>query len=120
MHQTLLADGCRIGKAEINRSVVGLRSVLRDGVFLKDTIIMGSDYYDPLRQAPGGLPLGLGETCRIEGAIIDKNARLGPGVRIRPFPRGTELEGKDWVVRDGIVVVPKNTSLPAGTVIAPD
>ena len=120
MHQTLLADGCRIGKAEIHRSVVGLRSILRDGIFLKDTILMGSDYYDPWRQAPGGLPLGLDENCHIEGAIIDKNARLGPGVQIRPFPRGTEQEGRDWVVRDGIVVVPKNTTLPAGTVIAPD
>jgi glucose-1-phosphate adenylyltransferase len=120
MHQTLLADGARIGKAQIHRSVVGLRSVLRDGVFLKDTILMGSDYYDPWRQTPGGLPLGLGEDCHVEGAIIDKNARLGPNVQIRPFPRGAEMEGPDWVVRDGIVVVPKNTSLPAGTVIGPD
>jgi glucose-1-phosphate adenylyltransferase len=81
---------------------------------------MGSDYYDPWRQDPGGLPLGLGENCHVEGAIIDKNARLGPEVKIRPFPRGTELEGPDWVVRDGIVVVPKNTSLSPGTVIGPD
>jgi glucose-1-phosphate adenylyltransferase len=119
LHNTLLADGCRIGKAEVHRSVVGLRSVLRDGVFMKDTVLMGSDYYDPHRQAPGGLPLGLGEGCHVEGAIIDKNARLGPGVRILPFPRGTEVEGTHAMVRDGIVVVPKNAELPAGTVIAP-
>jgi glucose-1-phosphate adenylyltransferase len=120
MHQTLLADGCRISRAEIHRSVVGLRSVLRDGVVLRDTILMGSDYYDPWRQAPGGLPLGLGEGCSIEGAIIDKNARLGPDVHIRPFPRGTEVEGSGWVVRDGIVVIPKNSAIPAGTVIGPE
>jgi len=120
LHNTLLADGCRIGKAEIHRSVVGLRSVLRDGVFLKDTILMGSDYYEPVAQASGGLPLCLCEGCHIEGAIIDKNVRLGAGVKILPFPRGTEFEGPDWVVRDGIVVVPKNTELPPGMVIAPD
>jgi glucose-1-phosphate adenylyltransferase len=120
MHQTLLADGCRIGRAEIHRSVVGLRSVLRDDVVLRDTILMGSDYYDPWRQAPGGLPLGLGKGCSVEGAIIDKNARLGPDVRIRPFPRGTEAEGGGWVIRDGIVVIPKNSVIPAGTVIGPD
>lgn len=120
MHQTLLADGCRVGRAEIRRSVVGLRSVLRDGVVLKDTILMGSDYYDPWRQTPGGLPLGVGEGCSIEGAIIDKNVRLGPHVHIRPFPRGTEVEGRGWVVRDGIVVIPKNSTIPAGTVIGPE
>jgi glucose-1-phosphate adenylyltransferase len=115
-----LADGCRIGKAEVHRSVVGLRSVLRDGVYLKDSILMGSDYYDPWREGPDGLPLGLGEGCHVEGAIIDKSARLGPGVRIHPFPRGTESEGPSWVIRDGIVVIPKNTRLPAGTVISPE
>ncbi len=120
MHNTLLADGCRIGRAEIHGSVVGLRSVVRDGVFLKDTILMGSDYYDPFRQASSGLPLGLGEDCHIEGTIIDKNARLGPGVRILPFPPGTEREAPDWVVRDGITVIPKNTVIAPGTVIAPD
>ena len=120
LYNTLLADGSRIGRAEVHRSVVGLRSVLQDGVFLKDTILMGSDYYDPWPQASEGLPLGLGEDCHVEGAIIDKNARLGPGVRILPFPRGTEMDGRDWVVRDGIVVVPKNTTLEAGTVISPE
>ncbi len=120
LHEVLLADGCRIGKAEIHRSVIGLRSIVRDGAFLKDTILMGSDYYDPWRQAPGGLPLGLGEGCHVEGAIIDKNARLGPGVRILPFPPGSEVEARDWVVRDGIVVIPKNTVLAPGTVIAPE
>jgi len=119
MHDTLLADGCRIGRAVIHGSVVGLRSVVRDGVFLKDTILMGSDYYDPFRQEPGGLPLGLGEDCHIEGAIIDKNARVGPGVRILPFPPGAEMQGPDWVVRDGITVIPKNTTLAPGTLIAP-
>lgn len=120
LHNSLLADGCRIGKAEVHRSVVGLRSVLRDGVFLKDTILMGSDYYHPHRKELYDTCLGLGEDCHVEGAIIDKNARLGTGVKILPFPRGTELEGPQWMVRDGIVVIPKNTELPPGTVIAPE
>jgi len=119
MHNTLLAEGCRVGSAEIRRSVVGLRSEVRDGVFLKDTILMGSDYYDP-PGGPGERPLlGLAEGCHVEGAIIDKNARLGRGVKILPFPPGTEMEGPNWVVRDGIVVVPKNTELAADTVISP-
>jgi len=120
LKHVLLADGCRIGTAEIRDSVIGLRSQVGDGCFICDSILMGADFYDPPNQPPPeGIPLGIGPDCHIEGAIIDKNARLGAGVRILPFPVGTEIEGKAWVVRDGIVVIPKNTVLPAGTVIAP-
>jgi glucose-1-phosphate adenylyltransferase len=119
LHNVLLADGCRIGKAEIHDCVIGLRSQVGDGVSLSNSILMGADYYDPPELPESEIPLGIGAGCRIEGAIIDKNARVGPGVRIEPFPPGAEIDSVGWVVRDGIVVVPKNTILPAGTVIAP-
>ena len=117
---TLVADGCRIGKAEIHDCVIGLRSMVRDGVFMCDTILMGTDYYDPTYELVDRVSLGVGQNCHIEGAIIDKNACLGPDVRILPFPPGTEIDGDDWVVRDGIVVIPKNTTLSSGTVIGPE
>jgi glucose-1-phosphate adenylyltransferase len=82
---------------------------------------MGSDYYDELDVTPRqGIPLGIGENCTIEGAIIDKNVRMGAGVTICPFPRGTELDEGSWVVQDGIVVIPKSTVLHPGTTIGPD
>lgn len=121
LENVMLTDGCQVGSAEIHDSIVGLRSRIGDGVYMSRSILMGSDYYDPINGPyPGGIPLGIGRGCHIEGAIIDKNARLGPGVIIKPFPRGTELDSKDWAVRDGIVVIAKNTVLPAGTVIAPE
>lgn len=119
VHNALLSDGCRITKARIDTCVVGVRSQIREGAVVRNTILMGSDYYDLPGQAPGGIPLGIGEGCHIEGAIIDKNARVGAGTRILPFPPGTEIDGQDWVVRDGIVVIPKNTVLEPGTVIGP-
>jgi len=119
MDRALLSEGCRVGKAEIHRSIIGLRAMVGDGAYLKDTILMGSDFFDMEEPHPEGISLGIGEGCHIEGAIIDKNARLGPGVRIHPFPAGTEQDGDDYVVRDGIVVIPKNTVLPAGTTIGP-
>jgi len=83
-------------------------------------VMMGADYYDPQRKPPeSGIPLGIGNDCQIEGAILDKNVRIAPGVIIRPFPRGTEITHEDWAVRDGIIVIPKHTILPSGTVIAP-
>jgi glucose-1-phosphate adenylyltransferase len=121
LQNVLLAEGCRISEAEIIHSIVGLRTQISRGARIKDTILMGADYYDtPESLKVTGIPFGIGENCQIEGAIIDKNARLGPNVVIRPFPEGTDIDRDDWVVRDGIVVIPKDTTLKANTFIGPD
>ncbi len=121
LHNVLLGEGCRICRADIRHSIVGLRGTIANGARMSDTIMMGADFYDPPgTPPPGGLPLGIGPDCQIQGAILDKNVRIGAGVIIRPFPLSTELDHENWVVRDGIVVIPKNTLLPAGTVIAPE
>lgn len=121
MEHVLIAEGCIIQNAEIRNSVVGLRSQIGSGTRIIDTILMGADYYErPLEEGvPRHAPIGIGKNCDIQGAIIDKNACLGDQVVIKPFPRGTDIETDNWVVQDGIVVIPKNSILPAGTVIAP-
>jgi glucose-1-phosphate adenylyltransferase len=120
LQNVLLGEGCRIDRAEISDSIVGIRAQISDGVQMRSTIMMGADYYDDPTSAPKkGMPLGIGKNCQIEGAIIDKNARIGEGVVIRPFPRGVELDEGNWVVQDGIVVIPKSTVLHPGTCIAP-
>ena len=122
INHTLLAEGCWIKDADISHSVIGLRSQVRAGVVIKDSILMGADYYGFFRSQEAeisGVPLGIGSDCHIEGAIIDKNTHIGSGTTILPFPRGTEIDQPDWMVRDGIVVIPKNTILPPNTHIAP-
>jgi glucose-1-phosphate adenylyltransferase len=121
LDRVLLADGCVVQGAEIRSSVVGLRSVIGDDVVIRDTVLMGADYYEGQGPARAGdmPPMGIGQGCRIEGAIIDKNARIGAHVRIEPFPRGVDLDDENWTVRDGIVVIPKDAVLPSGSVIAP-
>ena len=120
MKHVLMADGCLIGRAKIRNTVIGLRSQVASGTTIRDSILMGADYYmAPKPDAYPDIPLGIGKDCHIEGAIIDKNVRLGAGVTIRGFPEGTEIDHQDWVVRDGIVVIPKNTVLPEGTYIGP-
>jgi glucose-1-phosphate adenylyltransferase len=96
---------------------IGLRSIIGAGTVIKDSIIIGADYDE--RQAREAR-LGIGEGCHIEGAILDKNVQIGDGAIIRPFPRGTEMDAGIWVVQDGIVVIPKDTIVPAGTRIAPE
>ncbi|MGH9856411.1 MAG: glucose-1-phosphate adenylyltransferase, partial [Acidobacteriota bacterium] len=99
---------------------VGLRGQIRSGVKMKRTIFMGADYYDPpSKKHPSDLPLGIGQDCAIEGAILDKNVRIGDRVIIRPFPRGTDLDRGHFAVQDGIVIIPKDTVLRDGTRIEP-
>jgi len=120
LKDVLLADGCQIHQAEITHSVIGVRSVIAAGTTIKDSVLMGADYYvDEADTDPSKPPIGIGPGCTIEGAIIDKNARLGADITIQPFPSGTEIKKENWVVQDGIVVIPKNVVLPNGTKIGP-
>jgi glucose-1-phosphate adenylyltransferase len=122
LEDVMLADGCLIGKAEIQNAVIGLRSQIADGAVIRNTVLMGADYFDnPDDLEKGqGIPLGIGRNCVIDGALIDKNARIGENVVIKPFPLGTELDQEEYSVRDGVVVVPKRAVIPDGTVIAPE
>jgi glucose-1-phosphate adenylyltransferase len=115
LKDVLLAEGCRIQKAEITHSVIGVRSIICSGTVIKDSIIMGADFYST--EKPALPPIGIGPNCHIEGAIIDKNARIGADVIIHPFPRGTDINTADWTVQDGIVVIPKDAVIPPGTCI---
>ena len=119
LKDVMLSEGCVIDRAEITHSIIGLRSQIGAGTHIKDSIIMGADSYE--RETPeGGLVLGIGQNCHIEGAILDKNVRIGDGVRITPFPRGTDLNRGNWVVQDGIIVIPNRATILPGTVIGPE
>ncbi|MFZ3069862.1 MAG: glucose-1-phosphate adenylyltransferase [Anaerolineaceae bacterium] len=114
--RVLLAEGCEIDQAIIDHSVIGVRSIIGKGSKVKDTIMMGGDYYGILKN---GAPLGIGKNCDICCAIIDKNSSIGDNVVIKPFPEDKEIDHPLYTVRDGIVVIPKHTTIPAGTVIEP-
>jgi glucose-1-phosphate adenylyltransferase len=122
MKRTVVADGCRIFGAEIEESIIGLRSMVYPGARLRQVVMMGADYYedeaDIARGSDKGLPpIGIGGGTWIERAIIDKNARIGHGVRIRSHEGEPDSEGENYVIRDGIVVIPKNAVIPDGTMI---
>jgi len=123
LEDTLIAEGGWIQDADIRGAVIGLRSQIRSGTKIKQSILMGADYYGFFRrghESEEDLVLGIGKGCDIEGAILDKNSSIGHGTVIRPFPRGTNIDNNLYTVRDGIVVIPKGTVLPAETRIAPD
>ncbi|MCK9589758.1 MAG: glucose-1-phosphate adenylyltransferase [Terrimicrobiaceae bacterium] len=113
----MISDGCIIGDATIDRCVLGIRSIIQSGSTLKNTIMMGADFYDAEVHKPAaGIPsIGIGRDCAINGAIIDKNARIGNKVVISPEGKSQDLDGDGYYIRDGIVVVPKNSVIQDGT-----
>lgn len=123
LKQTVIGEGCVIGQeSRISRTVVGIRSVIGARCQIQDSIIMGNDYFENDQMIgendAKGLPhMGIGEGCAIRHAIIDKNAQIGEGCVISPEGKPENVDHELYCVRDGIVVVPKNTVIPAGTVI---
>jgi len=119
---SLIADGCRIGRnVTIENSVVGLRSIIGDNVTIRDSYIMGADFYE--RDDDIGLsetiPVGIGDNSVIKKAIVDKDCRIGKGVRIVNDQGidNSEESHERCVVRDGIACVIKGVSLPDGWVL---
>jgi len=118
-----IADGCIINHADLNECVCGLRQVIERGAKITRTVMLGCDYYesedvvqDKLKK---GLPkMGIGEGTVIENAIIDKNVSIGKNCRITPDGK-PENEDKLplYYIRDGVVIIPKGTIIPDGTVI---
>lgn len=122
LNDVILTDGGRIYDAEITRSVIGLRSIIRSNVTIHSSIVMGADYYESCAEVAShnqsGTPcIGIGEGTIIESALIDKNARIGRHVHIRHLPNRPDSETESWVARDGLVIILKNAIIPDGTVI---
>jgi glucose-1-phosphate adenylyltransferase len=119
VRSAIIADGCIITDANIERAIIGIRSVIESGSSIRNSVLMGADFYQGERpqsmfDAP---PLGIGRRCVIEGAIIDKNARIGDEVVIRAEGKPANVDGANYYIRDGVVVIPKGAVIPAGTSI---
>ena len=117
IRQAIVADGCIITDARIDRAVIGLRSVIESGATIRNSVLMGADFYEGEGPppAPGNPPLGIGRNAVIDGAIIDKNARIGDGVVITPEGKPANVDGGNYYIRDGVVVVPKGAVISDGT-----
>lgn len=117
LRQAIIADGCIISDAHIERSVIGVRSIIDSGATIRNSIVMGADFYDtePVETDPRRLPpIGIGRNCVIDRAIIDKNARIAAGVVITPEGKPADMDAENYFIRDGIVVIPKNAVIPPG------
>jgi len=120
LHKSVIAEGCLIHAAKIERSVIGIRSRIGVESTVINTYMMGSDYYETLQEIEEKkikILMGIGERCFIKNAILDKNCRIGDDVRIEGGPHLQNTETDTYAVKDGIVVIKKGAVIPNGSVI---
>ena len=122
--ESIIGEGCIIKECRIAHSVLGIRTRIESGCTIEDSLIMGSDYYQPSAERQvmvntGKVPIGIGPNSVIRRAIIDKNARIGRNVQIinKDHVEEANREEKGFYIRSGIVVVLKNATIADGTVI---
>jgi glucose-1-phosphate adenylyltransferase len=118
IQNSLISDGCIVHNVSINRSVIGVRSIINKNTTITDSIIMGADFYETKKtKKEGRIKLGIGMNCIIERAIIDKNTYIGNDVQIINQKQLDYAEGEGYLIKDGIVVVEKGAVIPDGTTI---
>ncbi|GAB2294209.1 hypothetical protein Dimus_028427 [Dionaea muscipula] len=122
---SVIGEGCILDRCRIKGTVVGIRTRIRDGAVVEDSVIMGSDIYQEdlykscTKRMQKEIPIGIGEGCLIRNAIIDKNARIGKRVMIMNKDNVQEgsRETEGYVISGGIVIVLKNAIIPDGSIL---
>jgi glucose-1-phosphate adenylyltransferase len=122
--ESIVSEGCLLKNCRIQHSVVGVRSRIRSGSVIDNSLLMGADFYEPFTERDSVLdadnvPLGIGADTTIRRAIVDKNACIGRNVQIINKDRveEAERESEGFYIRNGIVVILKNATIPDNTVI---
>jgi len=119
LEKTVLAEGCIINGAHIEHSVIGIRSRIGRDCVIRNSYLMGNDYYQNLEEITRNdekhvTNIGIGERCHINYAIIDKNCRIGNDVRLEGGPHLPNTSTSLYSIKDGIIVVKKGATLPDG------
>jgi glucose-1-phosphate adenylyltransferase len=116
MSRSIVAEGASVCQARVEDSVIGLRMQVRAGATVRRSVLLGADHYEE-REPPSSTkpPLGIGRDTVLDGVIVDKNARIGDGVHLTNESGVEEADGPGYVIRDGVIVVGKDSVVPPGT-----
>ena len=119
---SILCEGSIINRSQVTSAIIGIRTRIGENSRVNRAVIMGSDYLESKEQieinSKLGIPnVGIGRDCEIRNAIIDKNVRIGNGVKLVNAQGKSDETSENYVIRDGIIVIPKNSVIHDGTVI---
>jgi glucose-1-phosphate adenylyltransferase len=117
VRDSTIADGCFLDRCDIKESIVGIRSYIHSNSRIARSVLLGADFYEERPPAPGVPELGIGRDVVLDRVIVDKNARIGDGVRLVNEGNVETADGDGWYIRGGIIVVPKGGVIRPGTVV---
>ncbi|MGI8787317.1 MAG: glucose-1-phosphate adenylyltransferase [Pyrinomonadaceae bacterium] len=121
---SMISEGCILNGVYARNSILGLRSRIDENTRIENSIIMGADFFESFDEIKSNANInkphvGIGENSIVRRSIIDKNARIGKNVQlinsgnIETF----DDDGGRWFIREGIIIVPKDATIPDGTVV---
>jgi len=120
LNKSVIAEGCLISAAKIEKSVIGIRSRIGKDSTIINTYMMGNDDYESLEaidKKKTEILVGIGERCYIKNTILDKNVSIGDDVRINGGSHLEDAETDKYVIKEGIVVIKKDAIIPKGFVL---
>jgi glucose-1-phosphate adenylyltransferase len=114
--RAMLSDGSIVGDgAIIRQSVIGIRSIVAPGARLDRVVMNGAGAYDIQdRVRSKRVPLGVGHDSELRNVIIDRDARVGANVQLTNEAGVSEYEDDVITVRDGIIIVKRQSTVPNG------
>lgn len=110
---SIIAEGCHLDSCDIHESVIGIRTQIQPGTKVTRSVLLGADYYEE-EHAADQIPLGIGRDVVLDRVIVDKNARVGNGVRLVNTRQVDEADGEGYHIRNGIIIVAKGARIPDG------
>ena len=116
LESSIVAEGCYLDRCAISSSVVGIRMKIKPGASVTRSVLLGADYYEEDTEAQA-IPLGIGRDVVLDRVIVDKNARIGDGVRLVNESGVEHADGDGFYIRNGIIIVPKSARIGEGVVV---
>lgn len=115
VNSSIICEGAFVDAKEISHSIIGPRSHIQKGCIIRDSYLMGNDFYTPQIASPR-LPkkLQIGENTIISKAIIDKHVFIGNDVQLINKNQLNHYDDDNVYIRDGIIVVPRGATIPDG------
>src|SRR6478672_4537137 len=113
LRSSIVAEGCYLDQCTIEDSVVGIRTHVGPNATISRSVLLGADSYEEETSA-SSIPLGIGREAVLDRVIVDKNARIGDGVRLVNSAGVDHADAANYYIRGGIIIVPKGAQVPAG------
>jgi glucose-1-phosphate adenylyltransferase len=110
---SIVADGCSLDRCEVRDSLVSIRTQIGQGTRVTRSVLLGADFYEE-ESGAHATPLGIGRDVVLDRVIVDKNARIGNGVRLVNEANVREADGDGYYIRNGIIIVPKGGVIADG------